>query len=882
MSDALHPESSSTQKEEARLAREILAGTGWRHWGPYLSERQWGTVREDYSADGDAWNYFTFDQSRSRAYRWGEDGIAGFSDHHQRLCIAHAFWNHQDPIIKERLFGLNNAEGNHGEDVKELYYYLDATPTHSYLKYLYKLPQRPFPYQQLRHESQSRSRKDPEFELPHTGIFNDNKYFDIFIEYAKSSTHDFFLKITAHNRSNESAPLDILPHIWFRNTWSWKTGEAKPHIQQVSPHQVLCTHEQLGQYYIYAQEVGSWLFTENESNPAVFNQPEPSGYYKDGICNYICKNDLDAVNPAQLGTKAAFHFRTDVPGNKSVSCLFRISQRHYKHPFDNAESTILSRAEEAESFYKRHQENLKDPEEKRIHRQALAGMIWNKQFYHYQINPWLEGDPNQPPPPAERKHGRNWQWPHLDSANILSMPDKWEFPWFASWDLAFHAIPLASIDPDFAKNQLKCITREWFLHPNGQLPAYEWDFSDVNPPVHAWATWEVYNSEKLRNHGQGDLPFLESVFHKLLLNFTWWVNREDKFGRNVFQGGFLGLDNIGVFDRSSELPTGGHIDQADGTSWMAMYALNMLRISLELAQYNSTYEDIATKFFEHFLMIAGAMNNIAETDIGLWDEQDKFFYDVLNLPDGQMFPLRVRSMVGLIPLFAVEVLEPELLRKVPGFTRRLEWFLNHRPDLAGLISRWNEPGRGERRLLSLLRGHRMKCLLRRMLDPNEFLSPYGIRSLSKYHETHPYEFTFNNSKFNVHYLPGESDSGLFGGNSNWRGPIWFPVNYLIIQSLHRFHSYYGDDFLVEAPTGSGNFITLKAIAHDLTNRLCSIFKKDAEGNRPVFHNSPIPQNDPHFTSYIHFNEYFHGDTAQGLGASHQTGWTGLVATLLTS
>jgi Mannosylglycerate hydrolase MGH1-like glycoside hydrolase domain len=874
------PESKSLTAEQRRLQECTATQPAWKKWGPYLSERQWGTVREDYSPHGNAWDYFPHDHARSRAYRWGEDGIAGFSDDQQRLCLGLALWNERDPILKERLFGLTNSEGNHGEDVKELYYYLDATPTHSYLKMLYKYPQREYPYADLVHENRRRGIGAPEYELLDTGAFTDNRYFDVFVEYARAGIDDVFMRVTVHNRGPESAVVHVLPQLWFRNTWRWKDGSARPRLHLDSDGHIIAEHTELGARHLYADSKPRLLFTDNETNAARLYGVANAGYVKDAFHERVVNGNEAAVNPAGEGTKAAAWYRLDVPAGGSSEVRLRLADAPQSRPFAAFASVFEARLREADEFYAEVQHDIAGADQRMVQRQAFAGMIWSKQFFHFDIPRWLSGDSAHPPPPAHRKRGRNWEWQHLNNADVISMPDTWEYPWYAAWDLAFHTLPLALIDPQFAKDQLVLLTREWYMHPNGQMPAYEWAFGDVNPPVHAWATWRVFQIDRKQRGDDGDLEFLERVFHKLMLNFTWWVNRKDAEGRNVFQGGFLGLDNIGVFDRSAQLPTGGHIDQADGTSWMAMYALNLMRIALELAQHNHVYEDIATKFFEHFLHIAEAMSNLGEEGIGLWDDQDKFFYDVLHTPDGRMTPLKVRSMVGLIPLFAVETLEPELLEKVPQFKQRLEWFLNYRPDLARLVSHWCHEGRGKRRLLSLLRGHRMKRLLTRMLDENEFLSPYGVRAISKVHEREPYVFPVDGMDLTVRYLPAESDSGLFGGNSNWRGPIWFPVNFLIIESLQKFHHYYGDDFKVECPVGSGNFLTINDVAAELGARLTRIFLKDEDGRRPVFAQYPRLQEDPHFRDYLLFFEYFHGDSGRGVGASHQTGWTGLVAKLL--
>jgi len=857
----------------------------WKLWGPYLSERQWGTVREDYSDSGCAWDYFSHDIARSRAYRWGEDGIAGISDSQQRLCFSLALWNGCDPILKERLFGLTNSQGNHGEDVKELYYYLDATPTHSYLKMLYKYPHDAFPYQSLVEENGRRSKHDPEFEILDTGVFSDQRYFDVFVEYAKAGPDDILILITAHNRGPNDAPLHVIPQLWFRNTWSWGYGGAVPIVSRDNEGRVIANHADLGQYMLRAEGNPEWLFCNNETNIRRLWGMESDGYFKDAFHEHIVHGALHATNPQSTGTKAAAHYACVVPAGGYTQFRLRLSTAVHQDPFAPFDNIVNDRRADADAFYADLQRDIPSEDARLVQRQALAGMIWSKQFFYYDVRQWIKGDPAQPEPPACRQHCRNHEWMHLNNADIISMPDKWEYPWYAAWDLAFHTVCLALVDSEFAKDQLVLMTREWYMHPNGQLPAYEWAFGDVNPPVHGWASWRVFQIDRKYRRNKnpddpGDLAFLERVFHKLMLNFTWWVNRKDAEGRNIFQGGFLGLDNIGVFDRSAPLPTGGYINQSDGTSWMAMYSLNLMRIALELGRHNHVYEDIATKFFEHFLGIAEAMTNMGGHKIGLWDDEDGFFYDVLNLPNGEAIPLKVRSMVGLSPLFAVETLEPELLREVPQFTARLNWYLNYRPDLAALVSRWQEAGLGERRLLSLLRGSRMKKLLRRALDETEFLSDYGLRALSRYHKEHPYIFRWAHGEMSVAYEPGESRSGLFGGNSNWRGPIWMPMNYLLIESLRKFHHYYGDDFRVECPTGSGQFMSIDDVANELSRRLSRIFLEDEHGNRPGNGNHPLVQQDPHFRNLILFYEYFHGDDGSGIGASHQTGWSGLIAKLL--
>lgn len=858
-------------------------GKEWLHWGPYLAERQWGTVREDYSADGSAWGYLTHDHSRSRAYRWGEDGIAGISDIKCKLCFSVGFWNEKDSILKERLFGLSGPEGNHGEDVKELYYYLDSTPSHSYMKMLYKYPQAEFPYGRFLEESHRRGKHQTEFELADTGIFNENRYWDIFIEYAKVSPTDILVKITAHNRGPDAATLHMIPQLWFRNTWSWDPEAQRPVTVKIDKQTIKAGQEDLGDYHLHVEGETQLLFTDNDTNaPLLFGAKSVTGYFKDGFHEAIVKGNKKAINGKNVGTKAGAWSTMTVPSGESWTMKLRLRHSATAMPkaFQVFDSVFEKRVAEADEFYTDIQHGINSPDVKLVQRQAFAGMLWSKQFYYYDLRRWLEGDPGQPPPPIARSDRRNAEWLHLFNKDIISMPDKWEYPWYAAWDLAFHCIPLSIIDGNFAKEQLLLLLREWYMHPNGQLPAYEWTFSDVNPPVHAWAAWRVYKIEKKHNGGAGDIDFLEKIFHKLCLNFTWWVNRKDTAGNNIFQGGFLGLDNIGVFDRSRPLPTGGYIEQADGTAWMAMYSLNMMRIALELAAQRPVYQDMASKFFEHFLLIAEAMMNMGKDGIPLWNAEDEFYYDVLHVPGRAPEPLKIRSLVGLIPLFAVETLDPELLLQVPEFKKRLEWILGNRPELAELVSRWQVPGKGERRLLSLLRGHRMKKVLKRMLDENEFLSPYGIRALSKYHLEHPFVYETREGKFTVQYTPGESDSGLFGGNSNWRGPIWFPTNYLIIESLQKFHHYYGPDFKVECPTGSGNFMTLEGVAAEISRRLSQIFLLDEEGKRAVFGADAKMQSDPHFKDYPLFFEYFHGDTGSGLGASHQTGWTGLVAKLL--
>lgn len=886
--------------EDTRLAEARDRRAPWKRWGPYLSERQWGTVREDYSADGQAWDDFSHDQARSRAYRWGEDGLAGISDDRQLLCFAIALWNGEDPILKERLFGLTGSEGNHGEDVKEYYFYLDSTPTHSYMKMLYKYPQAAFPYAELVTENRRRTRHDPEYELLDTGVFGQQRYFDIAIEYAKAAPEDILITITVNNRGPEPKTLHLLPTLWFRNIWSWDQSVKKPILKAVSAPLsasdllVEATHPTLGQFWLYsdrpAGEAPTLLFTENETNTErLYGVENASAYVKDGIHHYVVNGQTNAINPAQVGTKVAVHYTLPIQPGESQQIRLRLCQSPtLAQPFGPDFDTLWrSRIDEANDFYQQVSPYALTPEQRAVQRQAFAGMLWSKQYYAYSVDRWLKGDPHTPAPPPHRKHGRNHQWIHLETEDVLSMPDTWEYPWFAAWDLAFHCIPLAMVDPDFAKQQLDLMTREWYMHPNGQIPAYEWAFGDVNPPVHAWATWRVYKIEKKRR-GQGDRQFLERVFQKLLLNFTWWVNRKDAEGSNVFEGGFLGLDNIGVFDRSAPLPTGGYIEQSDGTSWMGMYCLNMLTIALELAQENPVYEDMATKFFEHFLYIADAMNHIGGEGAQLWDDEDGFYYDTLHLPTHERIQLKVRSMVGLIPLFAVTTLEPEVLNRLPGFKERLEWFIANRPDLTCNVACMETPGVGSRRLLAICYEksssnafpNKLHRILEKMLDETEFLGTYGIRAVSRFHAAHPYVFDAGGQQHRVDYEPAESSNGLFGGNSNWRGPIWFPVNFLIIESLQQFHHYFGDGFTVECPTGSGQMHTLWEVATELSQRLTHIFLKDASGHRPVYGGTSIFQTDPHWRDLILFYEYFHGDNGAGLGASHQTGWTGLVAKLI--
>ncbi len=875
------------KEAEKNRVREIEErSVDWRKWGSYLADRQWGTVREDYSEHGNAWEFVPFDIAQRYAYRWGEDGIGGFSDSKQFLCFSVALWNHKDRILKERLFGLTGNEGNHGEDVKELYFYEDNLPSHTYMRMSYKYPHAAFPYDQLREENRKRGKGEPEYELLDTGVFNDNKYFDVIVEYAKTGPEDLVIKLEIKNRGSEEAVIDVIPQVWFRNTWSFGESTIHPRVEQGEGDSLNITHSHLGSYCLNYQAGGQPLFCDNDRNGKLLYGLDSNGkYFKDGLERYIIESEKDAVNPEKRGTKCGIRYSLKVPGNSSEFVYLRLSDidlasSKSKIVPSECNAIVAEKRSEADEFYEGVHRSKLSKDDALIQRQAFAGLLWCKQFYYFDVNKWLEGDPGFPPPPESRTRGRNADWKHLYNDDVISMPDTWEYPWYAAWDSAFHCIPYSLIDADFAKRQIILMTREWYMHPNGQIPAYEWAFGDVNPPVHAWATWRVFQIDRKRKDGVGDIRFLEKVFHKLMINFTWWVNRKDIGGRNIFQGGFLGLDNIGVFDRSAPLPTGGYINQADGTSWMAMYSLNMMRIALELAKSNSIYEDIASKFFEHFLYIAEAMTDMADEGIGLWDEKDEFFYDVLKLPSGESKILRLRSMVGLIPLFGVETIEPETLEALPNFKRRMDWVLNNRPELATLVSHWDVPGKGKRRLLSLLRGHRMKKILSRMLDEAEFLSPYGIRAMSKIYEKEPFSFKYGDQKVSVDYQPAESTSGMFGGNSNWRGPIWYPVNYLIIESLQKFFHYYGEDFKVEFPTGSGNYSNLEEIAQDLSRRLSSIFRADEEGKRPVYGDSQSLFASEEFKDKVLFYEYFHGDSGRGAGASHQTGWTALVAKLL--
>ena len=859
--------------------QERLSNTGWKKWGPYVSDRQWGTVREDYSAGGDAWNYTTHDMARSKAYRWGEEGIAGICDRYQQLCFAIALWNKKDPILKERYFGLTNSEGNHGEDVKELYYYLDNTPTHSYMRMLYKYPQQAYPYTALLDENRRRGRTDPEYELVDTGIFNNDDYFDVFVEYAKASPEDVLIKITIHNRGSEAASLNILPTVWFRNTWTLGYDDHVPQLSVGNVNQINISHKELGDLFLTAEGSPELLFCNNETNgPRLNNYDNGKQFYKDGINDHII-HGANTINPDKIGTKAAVNYDITIPAKGEYVLRLRLAPSADSN-FDGFGDTFAARKAEADVFYQELQPSA-HADKALIQRQAFAGMLWTKQFYYYDVHQWLHGDPAQPQPPQQRLTGRNSKWPQFNNrGDILSMPDKWEFPWFASWDLAFHCIAFAALDIAFAKRQLTLLVKEWYMHPNGQLPAYEWDFGDANPPVHAMATWKIYLLDKANNNGKGDAYFLERIFHKLMLNFTWWVNRKDEAGNNIFEGGFLGLDNIGVFDRNMRFTNGAHLEQVDGTSWMAMYALNLLRIANELAVANKAYQDIASKFFEHFIYIASALSSLGDDNTGLWDDTDGFYYDQLRRSNGSAEKMRVRSVVGLIPLFAVEVLDDADITNNPIFRGRMDWFSANRPDLASLVSRWDQKSETGMHLISLLRGYRMKSLLRYMLDENEFFSPYGIRSVSKYHLEHPYSVQVEGNEFSIKYMPAESDSGLFGGNSNWRGPIWMPINYLIIESLNTYHRYYGDDFKVECPTGSGHMMSLKEVANEIYRRVSNIFLNDENGKRAVFGGHDKMQMDPEFKDHLLFHEYFDGDNGSGKGASHQTGWTGLIANCL--
>jgi len=867
--------------ERIRLREDKERVRHWKKWGPYLTERQWGTVREDYSPDGAAWSNVTHEDARSKAYRWGEEGIGGVSDVKQKLCIAWAFWNGKDPFLKERLFGLDGNEGNHGEDIKEVYYYLDNTPSHSYMKMLYKYPQSEFPYDILRKENGRRGKHDLEYELLDTGVFDQDAYFDIFIEYAKHNVDDINGKATIHNRGKEPADIWVMPTVWFRKIWSTGREPNKPKLSVVKDDQISAYSEKLGKLHFTFSGSPELLFCDNETNrERLYGIPNEQKFPKDAINDYVVAGDRSGLNPKKKGTKAAALYKLTIPGGGSAEVSFRMCPDLLDDWLRDAEHIFEERKKDADAFYKEMQQGVMDSDLRNIQRQAYAGMLWNKQFYYYNVERWLEGDPGRYSPPQQRKSGRNSHWRHLQNYDIISMPDKWEYPWYAAWDLAFHCIPLVRLDPDFAKAQLVLLLNDWYMHPNGQMPAYEWNFSDVNPPVHAYAVQRIFQIDKKMNGGKGDREFLERAFHKLSLNFTWWVNQKDTEGNNIFEGGFLGLDNISVIDRSAIDKAMGKLEQADATSWMAMFCLNMLRISLDLCEFNKVYQHTATKYLEHFLYIAGAMNNIANENISLWDEEDGFFYDVLHLTGKEAKVMKVKSIVGIIPLFAVEPIPERMFENLPEFKKRLDFFLKEKPKLAALVSSWIHPGYGKRRLFSLLRGHRMKSILKKMLDEKEFLSPYGIRSLSRDHKENPYTLKINGTELSVSYTAGEAVTEMFGGNSNWRGPIWFPINYLIIESLKKFDFYYGPGFPIEYPTDSGKFVTLDLIAKEISLRNINIFRKDKDGRRPVYGNSEKFQTDPHFKDYILFYEYFHGDNGRGLGASHQTGWTGLVAEMI--
>jgi Glycosyl hydrolase family 63 C-terminal domain len=875
-----------TGAEANRLAEDERRIKNWKRWGPYLAERQWGTVREDYSAYGEVWDYFPHDHARSRAYRWGEDGLLGICDRQGRLCFALALWNGHDPILKERLFGLTGPEGNHGEDVKESYFYLESTPTHSYLKALYKYPQHEFPYERLVRGNRERGKADPELELADTGVFDDNRYFDVFAEYAKAGPDDIAIRITVANRGPEAATVHLLPTLWFRNTWSWgRQGEGyteKPRVLRKGSATIVAEHPVLGAYELRAEGLGEpggpdVLFTENETNIArLFGAPNAQPFVKDAFHRVVIEGEQTAVNPAEEGTKTAVHYALSIPAGAERVVRLRLTQASAGETTTigpELDRVFEDRIRETDEFYRERLPEAAGEDEMRVLRQGYAGLLWSKQFYYHVVKDWLEGDPAQPPAPSSRREGRNAEWSHVFNRDVISMPDKWEYPWYAAWDLAFHMIPFARIDPHFAKEQLLLLLREWYMHPNGQIPAYEFAFGDVNPPVHAWACWRVYKMTGPK--GQRDRVFLERAFHKLLLNFTWWVNRKDPDGRNLFAGGFLGLDNIGVFDRSRPLPTGGHLEQADGTAWMAFYCVTMLAIALELSSEDPAYEDVASKFFEHFIAIADAINTLGGT--GLWSEEDGFYYDQLHV-DGRHTPLRIRSLVGLMPLIAVEVLEEKKFAHLKGFQKRLTWFLENRPDVTGQIACMHPRNSeiGVQRLLAIPSRERLERVLRYLLDETEFLSPYGVRSVSRVHRDHPYELQVNGDVYRVDYDPGESSTGLFGGNSNWRGPVWFPLNYLLLEALERFHQFYGPDVKVECPVGSGRMLDLQGVARELSTRLSRIFLADASGHRPCHGADDRFATDPHWKDLVLFHEYFHGDTGRGVGASHQTGWTALV------
>ncbi len=873
--------------EQKRLSEAREAQVPWKKWGPYLSERQWGTVREDYSDDGSAWDYFPHDQARSRAYRWGEDGLGGLCDDHQQLCFALALWNERDPFLKERLFGLTNGQGNHGEDVKEYYFYLDSTPTHSYMKYLYKYPQRAYPYQDLLDTNRSRTRDEAEYELLDTGAFDDNRYFDVFVEYAKAAPEDILVRVTVHNRGPASARIRVLPTLWFRNTWSWDRDEPKPSLREVEPGVIKATHSELGEMWLMCDGSPDVLFTENESNAArLWAQDNATPYVKDAFHDYVIEGRGDAVNPAGEGTKTAAHYALDVPAGGSQTVRLRLATSRPTDVFGGLEEIFTNRIAEADEFYERISPASLTIDERLVHRQALAGMLWSKQYYYFDVDRWLQDHGSHPVMESARPGVRNTDWFHMLNADVISMPDKWEYPWYAAWDLAFHTLSLALVDFDFAKEQLLLMLRSLYAHPNGQIPAYEWNFGDVNPPVHAWATLSLYKTE--RTLGRADIQFLQRAFQGLMLNFNWWVNRKDPDGRNVFAGGFLGLDNVGVFDRSAPLPTGGTLEQADGTAWMAFYCQNMLEIALILSAHDPMYEEVAYRFAEHFIWISYAMDRIGDHQNEMWDEEDGFFYDLLRLPDGQAQRLKVRSMVGLLPLCASTVFEGDAVDRYPKLMELIALFRKRHPNVLSYVAPTSEGfvGYKGRRLLSLLDKQKLERVLAYMLDENEFLGPYGIRSLSRYHLDHPFVFPVGDQQFKVQYLPGESDTGMFGGNSNWRGPIWMPLNALLLRALLNLYSFYGDDFKVECPTGSGRYMTLFEVAQEITRRLASIFLRapsassGEEGRRPVYGQAETFQQDPKWRDLILFYEFFNGETGEGLGASHQTGWTGLIARML--
>jgi hypothetical protein len=868
--------------EQKRLNDAREANIPWKKWGPYLSERQWGTVREDYSDDGNAWEYFTHDQSRSRAYKWGEDGLAGISDDRQQLCFALALWNERDPILKERLFGLTNGQGNHGEDVKEYYFYLDSTPTHSYMKYLYKYPQREFPYGDLIDTNRRRSREELEYELLDTGAFEEDRYFDVIVEYAKQGPEDLLVRITVHNRGPESAQIRVLPTLWFRNTWSWGQEDSrKPSLRLAGPGVVHAAHHILGDHWLSCDGHPELLFTENETNAQrLWGQPNPCPYVKDAFHSYLIDKDVTAVNPVGEGTKAAAHYFLEVPAGDSRTVRLRLSAALALNAFDNFDAIFEERISDADAFYQRITPQALSEDERRVHRQALAGMLWSKQFYYFDLERWLKEHKSHPMTGSKGGGARNADWFHMLNAEVISMPDKWEYPWYAAWDLAFHTLSLSLVDFDFAKEQLQLMLRTLYFHPNGQIPAYEWNFSDVNPPVHAWATLYLYKMENAL--GRADVHFLERSFQALMLNFNWWVNRKDASGRNVFSGGFLGLDNIGVFDRSAQLPTGGSLEQADGTAWMAFYCQCMLEIALILSEHDPMYEETAFKFVQHFLWIAYAMDRVGDNHDSMWDEQDGFFYDVLRLPDGQATRLKVRSMVGLLPLCASTILEANTATRFPKLRELIELFKKRNPDLVSQLAPTESGfiGYKQRRLLSVLNKNKLERVLGYMLDENEFLGPYGIRSLSRYHLDHPFSIWAEDKEYKVQYLPAESNTGMFGGNSNWRGPVWMPVNLLIIRALLNLYGFFGDDFKVECPTGSGRQMTLFEVSEEIMRRLTGTFLRDGDGRRAVYGGTKTFQDDPYWRDLILFYEYFHGDNGAGLGASHQTGWTGTVAFML--